>query len=91
MLEIAETCDKDNPFQLITDYVVEANNVSDVEIIQDRLGIIKANTGCKDLYVDGGFHSKDVSDSAREQGIELHLTDMSGTEPSKKLPVTDFE
>ena len=41
VLEIAETCDKDNPFQLITDYTVEANNVSDVEIIQDRLGSLK--------------------------------------------------
>lgn len=91
VLEIAETCDKDNPFQLITDYTVEANNVSDVEIIQDRLGTIKANTDCKDLYVDGGFHSKDVSDAAREKDVEIHLTDMSGTEPSKKLPVTDFE
>ena len=91
VLEIAETCDKRNPFQLITDYAVEANNVSDVEIIQDRLGTIKANTGCNDLYVDGGFHSKDVSDAAKEKGIEMHLTDMSGTEPTKKLPVTDFE
>jgi len=91
VLEIAETCGKDNPFQLITDYAVEANNVSDVAIIQDRLGVIKENTDCKDLYVDGGFCSKDVSDSACEKGIEIHLTDMSGTEPSKKLPVTDFE
>lgn len=91
VLEIAETCGKDNPFQLITDYAVEANNVSDVAIIQDRLGAIKENTDCKDLYVDGGFCSKDVSDSACEKGIEIHLTDMSGTEPSKKLPVTDFE
>lgn len=91
VLEIAETCDKNNPFQLITDYSVETNNTSDVEIIKDRLECIRDNTGCKDLYVDGGFHSKDVSDVAKETGIEMHLTDMSGTEPSKKLPTTDFE
>lgn len=90
VLEIAETCVKSNPFQLITDYAVEANNVSDVEIIQDRLVTIKDNTSCKDMYVDGGFHSKDVSDAAKENDIKMHLTDMSGTEPTKKLPTTDF-
>lgn len=91
VLEIAETCDKSNPFQLITDYAVESNNISDVEIIQDRLAIIKENTSCKDMYVDGGFHSQDVSDTAKENGIEIHLTDMTGTEPTKKLPTTDFQ
>lgn len=52
VLEISETCDKSNPFQLITDYTVEPNITSDVEI---------------------------------------HLTNMSGTEPTKKLPVTEFD
>jgi hypothetical protein len=31
-----------------------------VELIQDRLPIIKQNTDCEDLYVDGGFYSDDV-------------------------------
>lgn len=91
VLEIAETCAKDNDFQLITDYEVKPNNTSDVKIIQDRLAIIKENTDCENMYVDGGFHSKDVSDCATENGIKMHLTDMSGTEPTKKLPVTDFQ
>ena len=91
VLEIAETCTKSNPFQLITDYAVDPNNTSDVEIIQDRLVAIKDNTSCKDMYVDGGFHSKDVSDAAKENGIKMHLTDMSGTEPTKKMPTTDFK
>ncbi|HAG11866.1 MAG TPA: hypothetical protein DCK76_10960 [Desulfotomaculum sp.] len=34
VLEISETCDKKNPFQLITDYTVAPNNTSDVEILQ---------------------------------------------------------
>lgn len=91
VLEIAETCSKDNPFQIITDFAVEANNTSDVEIIRDRLPKIRENTGCKDMYVDGGFHSPDVHDVAKDEGIDLHLTDMSGTEPSKKLPVSEYK
>ena len=90
VLELAETCDKDNPFQLITDYTVETNITSDVEILTDRLEPIHKNTGCKDMYADGGFHSQDVSDEAKKHGVNMHLTDMSGTEPTKKIPVTDF-
>jgi len=91
VLEISETCDKNNPFQLITDYAVEPNITSDVEILQNRLNNIKENTGCTDMYVDGGFHSEDVHQTAKENGIEIHLTNMSGTEPKKKLPVTEFD
>lgn len=91
VLGISETCDKNNPFQLITDYAVEPNITSDVEILRNRLNKIKENTGCTDMYVDGGFHSEDVHQAAKENGIEIHLTNMSGTEPTKKLPVTEFD
>ncbi|NLI93135.1 MAG: transposase [Peptococcaceae bacterium] len=85
VLEISETCHKENTFQLITDYTVVPNNVSDVEILQGRLKGIRENTGCSDMYVDGGFHSEDVHQTAAENGIEIHLTNMSGTEPTKKI------
>lgn len=91
VLEISETCDKENTFQLITDYAVKPNNTSDVEILQDRLKKIHENTGCTDMYVDGGFHSEDVHRTAKENEIEIHLTNMSGREPTKKLPVTEFD
>lgn len=91
VLEISETCSKENDFQLITDYAVEANTVSDVEILKDRIKEIHQNTNCTDMYVDGGFHSEDVYEEAKKNEMEIHLTNMSGTEPSKKLPVTEFE
>jgi hypothetical protein len=90
-LEISETCDKENPFQLITDYTVEPNNVSDVAILTERLPVIKENTGCTDMYVDGGFHSEDVHQAAEKNNIEIHLTDMTGAKPGKYLPVSEFE
>ncbi len=90
VLELSETCSKENAFQVITDYAIEPNNTSDVEILQDRLDNVR-NTGCIDLYVDGGFHSPDVHQAAKENGIEIHLTNMSGTEPKQKLPVSEFE
>lgn len=91
VLELSETCCKENPFQLLTDYAVEPNNTSDVEILKERLEVIRTNTGCTDMYVDGGFHSPDVHTAAKENSIQIHLTNMSGTTPSKKIPATAFE
>ena len=90
VLEISETCNRENPFQLITDYKVEPNNVSDQEILTGRLETIRENTGCTDMYVDGGFHSEGVHQTAEDNGIMIHLTNMSGTEPKKKLAVAEY-
>jgi hypothetical protein len=88
--ELSETCSRENLFQLITDYKVEPNNVSYQEILTGRLETIRENTGCTDMYVDGGFHSEVVHKTAEDNGIEIHLTNMSGTEPKKKLAVTEY-
>jgi len=90
-LELSETCGKDNPFQLLTDHAVKPNIVNDADILKDRLGKINTNTGCDDMYVDGAFHAESVHQAADENNIEIHLTNMTGTEPSKKLPATVFE
>lgn len=91
VLEITETCEKDNPFQLLTDYSVESNNTSDVEILKGRIEEIRENTGCTDMYVDGGFHSEAVHQAADSNGIKIHMTNMSGTEPTNKLPMNEFD
>ncbi len=43
------------------------------------------------MYVDGGFHGDGVYEKAEENDMEIHLTNMSGTQPSKNLPVSCFE
>lgn len=90
-LEIAESCSKDNPFQLVTDYAVDKNIKSDVDIIKERLPEIKENTGCEDLYADGGFHSDEVVAAAKDNEVELHFTNLNGTQPYKKIPVTEYD
>jgi len=90
-MELSETCADENPYNLITDCHVETNIVSDVKIIKDRISTIQENTCCEDIYVDGGFNSKEASEAAGVAGVELHLTNMSGNRPSKKLPVELYE
>jgi hypothetical protein len=90
-LDLSETCGRDNPFQAVTDYAVRPNNISDQEILVDRLPIIKENTGSSDLYVDGGFQAEGVHQAATENAIKIHMTNMSGTAPKTHIPTTEFE
>jgi hypothetical protein len=90
VLCVTETCGDDNPFQLITDYHVDRNITSDVDMLDERLPEIKDNTDCTDLYVDGSFNSPKVLDTAEEEKVNLHFTNMNGRDVSRKLPVTDF-
>lgn len=91
VLNIAETCAKGNPVQLITDYKVDQNIRSDVELIEERLPVIKENTGCESLTTDGGYYGDDVVTAGKTDNVELHFTDMTGRSPSEKMAVTEFE
>jgi hypothetical protein len=66
---------------LITDYKMATNNTSDVEIIKNRMDIIKDNTDVEDLYADGGFYSEEVIAQAQKQRINLPFTEMTGKKP----------
>lgn len=89
-LGISETCSAENPFQLITDYSIQPNITSDVEILSQRAGKIREHTGVEKLYVDGGFHGKAVYNAAEENQIDIHLTNMTG-KPLQKMDPTAFE
>jgi len=39
-----------------------------------RLDDIKENTGRMDMYADCALHSEDISKTAEEDGIKIHLT-----------------
>jgi hypothetical protein len=88
---ITETCSEENPFQLITDYTLEQNVVSDTEILNDRMEHI-AETGCDTLYGDGGFVSGEIIMEASLQGIDMQYTNMTGNISEQgNLTVDDFK
>jgi len=90
VLEVTETCSKDNPVQFITGYHVDKNTATDTDILEARVAHISA-TGCKDLTLDGGFYSVEVIEKARSEGIELHFTEMTGSTPKKSITAADFQ
>ena len=68
-----ETCTDENIVQIIVDYTVEPNNKSDVEIIENRMDIIKDDTGAKDIYADGGYYGENVINKAKSDDIKINL------------------
>jgi hypothetical protein len=91
LANLAETCAKENPIQLITDYTVAPNIKADVTFGEERIPIIKETTDCNSMTLDGGYYSEKVTTTAAANGIDPHFTDMTGRGPGSKLLVTAFE
>jgi hypothetical protein len=91
-VNITETCSESNDTQFITDYDTAPNIKSDVKFIKERLPKITEKTDCEHMYTDGGYYSPEVIELAKEEGVTMHYTDMTGRKPSPdKLSVTDFQ
>jgi hypothetical protein len=89
---ITETCGDENKVQFVTDYTLNPNVKSDVEMLEDRLPEIKERTGVEDIYADGGYYGEDVLVVAGKNGVDLHFTNMTGNEgAAEKVSLTEFE
>jgi len=92
VVNIAETCSKENPAQFITDYTIEKNNKNDAEMLKERLPVIKEKTDLRELYLDGGYYSEENQQIATDNEVKVHHTEMTGCKTkSEKLPLSDFK
>lgn len=90
VLNLTETCGDENPVQMISNYDLAPNTISDTEFLKDALPDLKEK-GVKDLYTDGGYYSLDILKEAKTQEIEIHYTDMTGRKKTNdKLPYNAF-
>jgi hypothetical protein len=89
---ITETCDPDNPLQLITQVQVAPNNTEDADLLVEALPNLRARTDLATLYTDGGYGSADADQALQDNQVELVQTAIRGREPStEKLNLSDFE
>ena len=90
----SETCDPENPVQLITSVQVEPNRVSDIAMLKKGLDELEKRTGVKKLVTDGGYVSPEIDEEMRKLGIEQITTGLTGTLPDHedgKKALSDFE
>jgi hypothetical protein len=89
---LTETCDPDNPVQLITKVQVDSNNIDDTKLLLAALPDLKQRTNLKTLYTDGAFGSPDVDLAMIGYQVEQIPTGIRGHQPNTdKLSLIDFE
>ncbi len=91
VVNITETCDADNPLQLITQVQVAPNNVEDADLLIEALPELKERTDLSVLYTDGGFGSPQADQVLSNHQVEQHQTGIRGHAPrADKLNLTDL-
>ncbi len=88
---VTETCDPDNPLQLIVQTQVAANTTQDTDLLRAAVPDLKTRLDVEHLYTDGGFCSPDVDDLLRDLRIEQTPTGLCGHAPRPdRLSLADF-
>jgi len=89
---LTETCEPENPFQLITKTQTAPNCTDDSQLLAEALPNLKERTGLQTLYTDGGFGGPQADPVLQEQKVELVQTAIRGRQPNPdKLHLADFE
>ena len=89
---IAETCDPENDLQLITLVQVEANNVSDDEMLAEALPKLQERMEVETMRVDGGYGGEKSDPVAEELSVEIIQSAIRGQKvDAKKLHLADFD
>jgi hypothetical protein len=89
---LTETCDPDNPVQLILKSQMASNNVDDPQLLLKALPNLKERTQLEELFTDGGYGSFDVDQAMKENQVEQVPTGIRGRQPNpEKLSRADFE
>jgi hypothetical protein len=76
--QATETCDKRNPFQVITHIELTKNNVDDSEIFSTYLEKISQDYSIHTMIVDGGYPSEKVRLLCEKENVDLIATDLRG-------------
>jgi hypothetical protein len=92
VVNVAETCDPDNPLQLITKIQVAPNNVDDTQLLAEALPDLKERTGVETMITDGGYGGESSDAALQAQQVQLIQTAIRRLQPNpEKLHLSDFE
>lgn len=88
---LSETCDPQNPLQLITKVQLASNATDDSQLLAEALPNLKERTELDTIYTDGGHGGPDSDVVLQEQQVEHIQTAIRGRTPDpEKLHLADF-
>jgi len=83
VLNVSETCHKDNPVQLLTDVSLYPNNTTDDTILTERISQIKARTAVEQMITDGGYSGEKAESECQQESVTLVPTEVKGRKLDK--------
>lgn len=78
-----ETCNTDNPVQIITDVETTKNNIDDSVTGVEILKRVADETDLETLINDGGYQSPEASAEAEKLNVQVHATAIRGRKPKE--------
>lgn len=88
---VTETCEPENPFQLIVQVQTSPNTTEDATFLVDALPDLKKRTGVEILHNDATFCSPAADKVLREQHVMQVPSDLRGQAPNPaRLGLADF-
>ena len=88
---LTETCDPQNPLQLVTKVQVAPNTTADSHLLAEALPNLKQRMELDKLYTDAGHGGKEADVVLQEQQVTHIQTAIRGHGPNnKKLSLSDF-
>jgi hypothetical protein len=89
---VTETCDPENPLQLIVDVQTAPNVTDDAELMAEALPELEERTEMEVLYTDGGYNGEATDAAIEEHPVEHIQSAIRGGKPDpEKLQLSDFE
>jgi hypothetical protein len=73
-----ETCEPENPIQVITGIQTVKNNVDDAKVLSEQIPTLREETKLDTIITDGGFVSDDVRDICEEEKVNFVATAIRG-------------
>jgi len=90
-ISVAETCDPENEVQIITDVIVEENNIDDSKILENNFEKIMEDE-TEEIITDGAYLNNNVQDKLSKSQKNIVTTAIKGRKPvDNKLSTTEFE
>jgi hypothetical protein len=88
---LTETCDPQNPLQLITKVQTAPNTTDDSQLLAEALPNLKQRTELETIYTDSGHGGPATDEVLQEQQVEHIQTAIRGITPNpEKLNLADF-
>jgi hypothetical protein len=88
---LTETCDPQNPLQIITKVQTAPNTTDDTQLLAEALPNLKQRTELETIYTDSGHGGPATDEVLQEQHVEHIQTAIRGITPNpEKLNLADF-